>query len=156
MVNKKLKKDTAAMFARLAGQVEEDTKVEALPSELAQTSKKPQEDVAAPHLETEVEKQDEQPKTSEKITEQTLPVRPEVPSPRPIAIATELQATSATPPRRGRAPGKRSDPNYTQIGAYIPKDLDRAVKRILVDEENLDLSELIAQLLDDWVKRKID
>jgi hypothetical protein len=64
----------------------------------------------------------------------------------------ELAAT----PKRGRAKGKRSDPNYIQVGAYIPKELDRQVKRLLVDEDNLDFSNLVAQLLEDWVKRKSD
>ena len=54
--------------------------------------------------------------------------------------------------QRGRAKGKRSDPNYTQVGAYIPKELDKAVKRKLIDEE-LDFSELVAQLLDEWVNQ---
>jgi len=54
--------------------------------------------------------------------------------------------------RRGRAKGKRSDPNYTQVGAYIPKALDKAVKRKLVDEDR-DFSELVAHLLNEWVNQ---
>lgn len=54
--------------------------------------------------------------------------------------------------RSGRAKGKRSDPNYTQVGAYIPKALDKAVKRKLLDED-MDFSELVAQLLEGWVNQ---
>lgn len=52
--------------------------------------------------------------------------------------------------RKGRPRGKRSDPNYTQVGAYIPKDLDKQVKRKLLDED-IDFSELVADLLLKWI-----
>lgn len=53
-------------------------------------------------------------------------------------------------PKRGRAKGKRSDPNYTQVGAYIPKELDLAVKGKLLGSGQ-DFSELIADLLVKWL-----
>jgi len=62
-------------------------------------------------------------------------------------------AVPASEPKRGRATGRRSNPNYTQVGAYIPKSLNRDVKRLLVDEEK-DLSDLITALLQDWVSSK--
>lgn len=55
-----------------------------------------------------------------------------------------------TPQKKGRAKGKRSDPNYTQVGAYIPKELDKAVKRKLFDTEQ-DFSSLVADLLTKWL-----
>lgn len=57
-----------------------------------------------------------------------------------------------TPPpaRRGRAKGKRSNPDYEQVGAYIPKALNLEVKRLLLDKE-LDFSDLVTQLLQQWV-----
>lgn len=66
---------------------------------------------------------------------------------------TPQTAVPVSEPKRGRATGKRSDPNYTQVGAYIPKSLNRDVKRLLVDEEK-DLSDLITELLKDWVSSK--
>lgn len=57
------------------------------------------------------------------------------------------------PVKRGRAKGKRSDPNFIQVGAYIPKDLNQRVKRRLFDEE-IDFSELVAELLEDWLSKK--
>ncbi len=62
--------------------------------------------------------------------------------------AEPLKETPIQP--KGRAKGKRSDPNYTQIGAYIPKDLHNKVKRRLFDED-VDLSELITDLLTKWL-----
>jgi hypothetical protein len=55
--------------------------------------------------------------------------------------------------KKGRARGKRSDPNYEQVGAYIPKELNKQVKRLLIDEEGLDFSDLVTQLLEEWVNQ---
>lgn len=57
--------------------------------------------------------------------------------------------------RKRKATGKRSDPNYIQVGAYIPKELNKDVKRLLVDVDK-DFSELVTELLEGWVKREID
>jgi hypothetical protein len=72
------------------------------------------------------------------------------------ADAPKAEETPSEPPKpRGRAKGKRSDPNYEQVGAYIPKDLNKQVKRLLLDEE-IDFSDLVAQLLSEWVKQRTD
>lgn len=49
--------------------------------------------------------------------------------------------------RRG---GKRSDPNYKQIGCYVPVDLYRRVKARAALED-IDVSDVVADLLQDWV-----
>lgn len=54
--------------------------------------------------------------------------------------------------KRGRARGKRSNPDFEQVGAYIPKALNLEVKRLLL-EEDIDFSELIAKLLQKWVDK---
>ena len=60
---------------------------------------------------------------------------------------------SATEPkqRQRKTTGKRSNPNYIQVGAYIPIELNKRVKRQLVDTDQ-DFSELVAELLDQWVQ----
>jgi hypothetical protein len=57
--------------------------------------------------------------------------------------------------RRRKATGKRSDPNYIQVGAYIPKELNKDVKRLLVDTEG-DFSDLVTELLKQWVNQQSD
>lgn len=57
--------------------------------------------------------------------------------------------------RQRKATGKRSDPSYIQVGAYIPIELNKSVKRRLVDTDQ-DFSELVAELLDQWVKNNSD
>ncbi|MFG6100576.1 hypothetical protein SPB21_35385 [Leptothoe sp. ISB3NOV94-8A] len=52
--------------------------------------------------------------------------------------------------RKRKKTGKRSDPNYIQVGAYIPKTLNEDVKIKLVRHEG-DFSDLITELLEKWV-----
>lgn len=48
--------------------------------------------------------------------------------------------------------GKRSNPDYVQVGAHIPKTLHRLVKRRLFDEER-DFGDLMTELLQAWMSR---
>ncbi|UFP94243.1 hypothetical protein [Gloeobacter morelensis] len=63
-----------------------------------------------------------------------------------------------TPPRgtarkRGRPQGKRSDPTYVLACAYIPAQLRQQVKIALI-KADLEYSELVAQLLREWLERQ--
>jgi hypothetical protein len=51
-----------------------------------------------------------------------------------------------------RPTGKRSDPNYTQITAYIRKDTHEDVMRAIYKRQ--ELSELIEELLAGWLKKQ--
>ena len=52
--------------------------------------------------------------------------------------------------RKRKKTGKRSDPNYIQVGAYIPRTLNEDVKIKLVRHDG-DFSDLITELLEKWV-----
>lgn len=58
--------------------------------------------------------------------------------------------------RRGRpaghAGGKRSDPNYTQLIAYVTKETHAAVKVALAPAG--EISELVQGLLDEWLRKR--
>ena len=56
------------------------------------------------------------------------------------------------PPRRGRPPGKRSHPDFEQITAYIRKDTHHAVKIVLLKNGGKEFSELVEELLGQWLK----
>lgn len=72
------------------------------------------------------------------------------------AKATPEPAPEDLPKKRQRkATGKRSDPNYIQVGAYIPIELNKQVKRQLIDTDQ-DFSDLVAELLEQWVQRNSD
>ncbi len=56
------------------------------------------------------------------------------------------------PPKRGRPKGKRSDPNFEQVTAYIRKETYRQTKiTLLSDDAQQDFSELIESLLTEWL-----
>jgi len=64
--------------------------------------------------------------------------------------AEEKKGPPIAPPRIG----KRSDPAYRQISTYVRSDLYRSVKRELLMEER-DFSELMNELLAEWVSRRM-
>jgi hypothetical protein len=58
----------------------------------------------------------------------------------------------STPRISKRPTGKRSDPAYTQITAYIRKDTHEGVMRTIYKRQ--ELSELIEDLLAGWLKKQ--
>lgn len=61
----------------------------------------------------------------------------------------------AETPKRGRPKGKRSDPDYEQVTAYIKSKTYTNVKiELLKEGQKRQFSELIQELLDDWVKSR--
>ena len=55
-------------------------------------------------------------------------------------------------PIKTKGSGKRSDPDYVQISAYIRKETHRLAKRKLLEEDSeRDLSDVIEELLSNWV-----
>ena len=68
---------------------------------------------------------------------------------------SKSETQTETPKKRQRKKtGKRSDPNYELVGALIPKELHKEVKKLLLDESDLDYSSLVEKLLTKWVKTK--
>ena len=55
----------------------------------------------------------------------------------------------------GRPPGKRSHPDYKQYSVLLKKQTHRQVTNILRNLENgQDVSELVQQLLEQWVEKQ--
>lgn len=74
--------------------------------------------------------------------------------PEPSPETSPKESPEPEPPKRGRPKAKRSDPNFTQISAYIRKDTHRKVKMKLLEiKSERDLSELIEELLQEWLKQ---
>jgi hypothetical protein len=66
-------------------------------------------------------------------------------------IVVSAQA-GVQPANTGRGVGRRSDPNYMQASAYVPRQLRRQVERALLnDPGERDYSELIEELLKKWL-----
>jgi hypothetical protein len=55
----------------------------------------------------------------------------------------------------GRPPGKRSDPEYKQYSVLLKRQTHREVTKILRDQEDSpDVSELLQQLLEQWLQHQ--
>ena len=55
----------------------------------------------------------------------------------------------------GRPPGKRSDPEYKQYSVLLKRQTHRQVTAILRDQEDSpDVSELLQQLLEQWLEKQ--
>lgn len=69
------------------------------------------------------------------------------------AKGTGAKHASPPAPRASKRPtGKRSDPAYTQITAYIRKDTHESVMRAIYKRQ--ELSELIEEQLAAWLQRQ--
>ena len=77
-------------------------------------------------------------------------------TPPPPVREAESTPDAASGKRRGRpAGGKRSDPDYEQVTAYIRKDVHRRVKiALLQEQEKTEFSQLVDQLLAEWLRTK--
>jgi len=81
------------------------------------------------------------------------------PEPKPAhaeALPAVVQAPPVieTTPTRGRPKGKRSDPDFEQVTAYIRKDTHRQVKMALLAQgQNREFSELTQALLSAWLEQ---
>lgn len=66
------------------------------------------------------------------------------------------QQPKESPPakKRGRPKGKRSNPDYEQVTAYIRRDTYKATKIALLEEEEGDFSDLVESLLAEWLDRR--
>lgn len=96
-------------------------------------------------------------------TREPEPVDLPGPTPAPVPVAAPIAAPppSPAPPeapaerRPGRPRGKRSDPGYVQVTAYIPDDLHHNIKLALLQErKGREFSELVGELLADWLKSR--
>jgi len=102
---------------------------------------------------------DEEPVVEETTLRPVTPVTEQPAAPEPVSAPSEItpEEGSATNRRSGRpATGKKSDPNYRQVTAYVRKDLYRDVTDALYDDsrgqdtKRKEFSELVDELLERW------
>lgn len=71
----------------------------------------------------------------------------------PTASEVSVSAAPIVAPRRGRPPGKRSDPEFDQVTAYIRRRTHQDVKIALLQEgSGREFSELVEELLANWLR----
>ncbi len=77
-----------------------------------------------------------------------------------VLVEPEAPSASPAPPVGRRASGKKSDPRYTQVTAYVRKDLYRTVTNALYDDargrdtKRQEFSELVDELLERWCRER--
>jgi hypothetical protein len=67
------------------------------------------------------------------------------------------EKAGAGAPRKAGRPrtGKRSDPDYRQVSAWIRRETyERVTRRLFTKENRREFSELVQSLLEDWLKRR--
>ena len=84
------------------------------------------------------------------------PPAPVKPPPARAPKASPRPTASAAPPKgeRGRpATGKRSDPAYESTTVFLRKATKLGAARLLLDDKEQDLSDVLETLLADWVRK---
>jgi hypothetical protein len=82
----------------------------------------------------------------------TTPPPPESPARPSAAPPSPAPAETPSPRGPGRPRGKRSDPTFDQVTAYVPHDLYHRVRlALLEDDRGQEFSELVTELLAGWL-----
>lgn len=58
-------------------------------------------------------------------------------------------------PKKIKSTGKRNDPDFKQVGAYIRKDTYLKIQRLLLEKPDKDFSELVEELLTDYLNKQL-
>ena len=73
---------------------------------------------------------------------------------KPVPTKTKDLEASTTPKKR-KSTGKRTDPNYKQVGAYIKKDTYLQIQKLLLDKPDKDFSDLVQELLSGYLDNQL-
>jgi len=73
------------------------------------------------------------------------------------------EATTSTPPvdqsseapKKRKSSGKRTDPSYKQVGAYVKKDTYLQIQKLLLDKPDKDFSDLVQELLSTYLDNQL-
>ena len=68
-------------------------------------------------------------------------------------IEDEVVANSI--PKKRNKSGKRTDPAYKQVGAYVKKDTYLQIQRLLLEQPDLDFSDLVQELLSTYLDNQL-
>lgn len=69
----------------------------------------------------------------------------------PPSPVTILENETVNTPKKSKSSGKRTDPTYKQVGAYVKKDTYLQIQKLLLDKPDKDFSDLVQELLSDYL-----
>jgi hypothetical protein len=72
----------------------------------------------------------------------------------PPAVAI-LENENVNTPKRSKSTGKRTDPTYKQVGAYVKKDTYLQIQKLLLDKPDKDFSDLVQELLSTYLDNQL-
>ena len=67
----------------------------------------------------------------------------------------KVEKVSEIQPKTRKSTGKRNDPDFKQVGAYIRKDTYLKIQRLLLEQPDKDFSELVEELLTDYLNKQL-
>ena len=66
-----------------------------------------------------------------------------------------VQKVEEVQPKKRKSSGKRTDPDFKQVGAYIRKDTYLQIQRLLLEQPDKDFSDLVEELLTDYLIKQL-
>lgn len=83
-------------------------------------------------------------------------VKPTVTSPAETKDIDEATiSTSSSTSKKRKSTGKRTDPSYKQVGAYVKKDTYLQIQKLLLDQPDKDFSDLVQELLSGYLDNQL-
>ena len=71
----------------------------------------------------------------------------------PPAETVSPAAPASSSVKTGRPPGKKSNPEYSQVTVYLRKGIHQTAKKFLIDDEK-EFSELVDVLVSNWIAER--
>jgi hypothetical protein len=69
--------------------------------------------------------------------------------------AQQVEKVEEVKPKKRKCSGKRTDPDFKQVGAYIRKDTYLQIQRLLLEQPDKDFSDLVEELLTDYLNNQL-
>ena len=63
----------------------------------------------------------------------------------------KVEKVEEVKPKKRKSSGKRTDPDFKQVGAYIRKDTYLQIQKLLLEQPDKDFSDLVEELLTDYL-----
>ena len=67
----------------------------------------------------------------------------------------DLDVVSINTSKKRKSSGKRADPTYKQVGAYVKKDTYLKIQKLLLDKPDKDFSDLVQELLSTYLDNQL-
>ena len=73
----------------------------------------------------------------------------------PSTEKKDINSVTTSTPKKRKSTGKRTDPTYKQVGAYIKKDTYLQIQKLLLDQPDKDFSDLVQELLSGYLDNQL-